>query len=106
MVDDLRVPDDLEDATTAGGVYAIMNDKVRLFTLGSVSRGIPYKQWTIPLPDIVPENYGFYPDADVIAFVELLRLMCVCIRPSKPSLRAHSDVPQRCGDRHLSEDFV
>ena len=76
---DLRAPDDTEDAKTAGGIYAIAKDQVRLFTLGSVSRGIPYKEWVIPhpIPINTQENYGFYPGADIIAFVELPKLMCV-----------------------------
>ena len=87
----LRAPSCFEDAKVVGGVYAILNDKVRLFTLGSVSRGIPYKEWAIPLPVTAPHDYGFYPDADIIAFVELLEDPCV-YSSSKYSLRAHSDV--------------
>ena len=32
-----------------GGVYAIASDSVRLFAPGSVSRGVPYKEWEIPV---------------------------------------------------------
>ena len=87
----LRAPRKYQDTKVVGGVYAILKDKVRLFTLGSVSRGIPYKEWAIPLPVTAPQAYGFYPDADVIAFVELLEDPCVYLS-SKSSLRAHSDV--------------
>ena len=59
--------------STAGGVYAIIKDPVRLFTLGSVSRGIPQKEWEIPLPVANPAGYGFYIGANVIAFVEMRR---------------------------------
>jgi hypothetical protein len=70
MVKDLQIPD-VDEAKVAGDVYAIVNDRVRLFTPGSVSRGIPYKDWAIPLPAASLENSGFYPGADIIAFVEL-----------------------------------
>ena len=54
----------------SGGAYVIVNDSIRLFTLGSASRGIPPKEWEIPLPFTYPSGYGFYPGANVIAFVE------------------------------------
>ncbi|KAF9653285.1 hypothetical protein BDM02DRAFT_3265533 [Thelephora ganbajun] len=53
-----------------GGVYAIVKESVRLFSLGSASWRIPYKEWEIPLPGIHPRSYDFYPGADVIAFLE------------------------------------
>ena len=70
--------EDLDENYTraAGGVYAIIKDPVRLFTLGSVSRGIPQKEWEIPLPVANPAGYGFYPGANVIAFVEMRRAAC------------------------------
>jgi len=89
-VDDLQVPYDWMDAEAAGGVYAILKDEVRLFTLGSVSRGIPYKEWAIPLPVITLHSYGFYPGADIIAFLKLSEVLCV-YSSSKSWLRAHPD---------------
>jgi hypothetical protein len=62
---------------TSGGVYAIMQDSVRMFTLGSALRGTPYKEWEIPLPIAGPVDFAFYPGADAIAFVERRNLMCV-----------------------------
>jgi len=87
-VDNLRIPNDIRDTEAAGGVYAIVMDQVRLFTLGSASRGIPYKEWTIPLPVTEPESYGFYPGADIIAFIKVSRWTCV-YSSSKSSLRTH-----------------
>ena len=57
-VDGLRTPNDWVHAKTAGGVYAILKDpvEVRLFTLGSVSGGIPHREWAIPLPVTTPHN--------------------------------------------------
>ena len=54
---------------SAGDVYAILDDSVRLFTLGSASRGIPFKEWRIPLPVGAVDDYCFHPGADVIAFL-------------------------------------
>lgn len=70
-VADVQIPDDVDGTYCAGGVYGIMNDSVRLFRLGSVSRGIPFEEWEIPCPQVAIENYAFCPGADVIAFAEL-----------------------------------
>ena len=77
-VDNLPIPDDNPISRAVGGVYAIAAESVRLFIPGSASRGIPHKEWKIPLPDIGWECYGFYPDADVIAFITIQETMtCV-----------------------------
>jgi hypothetical protein len=61
-----------EKNKAAGGVYVnVKDDLVRLFALSSTSRGIPRKQWEIPLPVADPWGYCFHPDADVIAFFKL-----------------------------------
>ena len=57
-------------ARTTGGVHAVINGSVWLFSLGSASRGIPYKQWKIPSPIDNPIAYSIYPGANLIAFVE------------------------------------
>ena len=57
---------------TVGGIHAVVGGgSAQLFALGSASRGIPYKQWEIPLPVVGPFGYGFFPHADVFAVVEL-----------------------------------
>ena len=43
---------------------------IRLFTLGSASRGIPHKEWQTPLALTNPRDYDFCLDADVIVFPE------------------------------------
>ena len=69
VVDDIR-PDYSSTMKTNGGIHAIPeNDSVRLFALGSASRGIPYKQWEIPLP-FDEYSYDFCPRADLFAVVE------------------------------------
>ena len=73
----LRAPDNYQNAKVVDGVHAILKNEVRLFTLGSVSRGIPCKEWAMPLPVTAPQGYGFCPDADIISFVELLKESCV-----------------------------
>ena len=60
-----------------GGVRTLpiaTNHSIRLLILGSTSRGIPRKKWEIPIPTAVLPTYCFYPGADVIAFIELLRV--------------------------------
>ena len=66
-----------------GGVYVIIKESVRLFAPGSALRGIPHKEWEIPLPILDPTNFCFYPDADVIAFTKLQEAMCVLFRMNK-----------------------
>ena len=56
-----------------GGVYGMVEDSIRLFTLGSASRGIPCKEWEISSPVNDVEGYCFYPGADVIAFLDVLQ---------------------------------
>jgi len=73
----LRFKDDIERIKVVGGVIAVVDESVRLFTLGSPSRMIPYKEWEVPLPIPAPKDYGFYPGADVIAFFELQEEMYV-----------------------------
>lgn len=51
-----------------GGVYATIQDSVKLLSFGSISRRIPVDEWEIPLPIVDPTNFCFYPVADVIAF--------------------------------------
>lgn len=69
---DRKWPEYVELEKPVGGVYPIVNgSSIRLFTMGSASRGIPHKEWEIPLPVVDLACYGFYPGADVIAFVEL-----------------------------------
>ncbi|KAF9643426.1 hypothetical protein BDM02DRAFT_1471703 [Thelephora ganbajun] len=72
-VDNLRSNHD-SYSRAGGGVYAIVEDSVQLFSLGSASRRIPYKEWEITLPttNSISRVYGFCPSADVITFIELL----------------------------------
>lgn len=66
---------DANPARMAGGICAIVRDgSVRLFTPGPASRGIPHKEWKIP---VIPLDYCFYPCADVIAFLVLQELRFV-----------------------------
>lgn len=42
-------------------------DSVQLFLLGSISRGVQFKEWEIPSPQVAIENYDFYPGTEIIA---------------------------------------
>jgi hypothetical protein len=64
-------------ARSGGGAFAIAKDSVQVFTLGSASRGIPHKEWEIPLPVTDLEDFCLYPGDDVIAFVEKQGVECV-----------------------------
>ena len=73
------LPEGDQDETTAGGVHAVtvFKESVRLFTLGSVSRGIPYEEWWIQPPYRESRIYAFYPGANVITFVGLAEVQSV-----------------------------
>ena len=87
---DFLQPDKGYSLRTTGGVHAVVKDSVRLFIPGSPTRGIPYKEWEIPLPTANPIGYCFYPGADIIAFVELR----MYVQQSQgQSIRAHPDLP-------------
>ena len=77
VVDHLR--EDYDSGRAVGGVHAIVDsNSVLLLALGSASRGIPYKQWEIPLPVTDPADYGFCPRVNVFAVVELQDVRYVC----------------------------
>ena len=76
-VEDARINDDADNIKVAGSGIAIMNETIRLFTLGSSSRRIPHNEWEIPRPTVEPGDYGFYPGADIIAFAELHKVTYV-----------------------------
>ena len=64
--------------TSASGIHVIVkNDLVQLFTLGSALRGIPHKEWEIPLLDADPGDYDFDSSADVITFIGLQGMVYV-----------------------------
>ena len=65
-------PDQTEFEYSAGGVYPnVDGSSLRLFTMGPTSRGVPQKEWEIPLPVVNLAGYGLCPEDDVIAFVDL-----------------------------------
>ena len=56
------------EAIAVSGVHGLWwEDRVRFFTLGSISRGIPRREWDIPLKDIETFAFTFYPRANVVA---------------------------------------
>ena len=85
---------------SAGDVYAILEESVRLFTLGSPSRGIPFKEWKIPLPVDDVDDYCLYPGADVIAFLIVQEYTCVT-EPQRLSQHAHYDTIEIFGSKFI-----
>lgn len=57
----------------SGNVFAVSGVSIRLFTLGSASRGMPHREWEIQLPLATQADYNFDPCGDVIAFVGRFR---------------------------------
>ena len=66
----LDVPN-IRDATAVNGTYGILwGDSAKFFILGSASRGIPGKEWDVPLKHFEATGFTFYPQANVMAIVE------------------------------------
>jgi hypothetical protein len=79
-----------------GGVHTITEGQsVRLFTLGSASRGIPPKEWKLLAP-VDTRNYRIFPGADVIAFGELQGVVCVHLS-LESAFCAHANTIVMCG---------
>ena len=58
-------------ALVVGGTFGILGENLAKFiTLGSISRGIPSKEWDFPFKDLEAFNFSFYPRANVLAIVE------------------------------------
>lgn len=61
-------PDRDLDMVVVGGVYGLYHeDRVKFFVLGSISRGIPRREWEIPAKEIKALAFTFYPQANVVA---------------------------------------
>jgi len=61
----------VQEAIAVNGTYGILwRNLVRFFTLGSVSLGIPRREWGIPLQHVEASTFTFYPQANIMAFVE------------------------------------
>lgn len=66
----LRVQD-IQEAIAVSGTYGILwKNSIKFFTLGSVSRGIPGREWDIPLEGLKAKIFTFYPQANIVAVVE------------------------------------
>jgi len=56
-----------------GGTCGFLGeDSVKFFTLGSVSRGVPGREWDVPLKDYTGHVFAFYPRANIMAVAEEL----------------------------------
>ena len=58
--------------TSGSGVYGFVAGPqkfIQFVTLESVSRGIPRREWKLPLPEFVFSGFGINPQADVLAVV-------------------------------------
>ena len=54
------------------GTYGFLRgNAIKFFTPGAVSRGIPGKEWDIPVKGFEACIFTFYPQADVVAVAEV-----------------------------------
>ena len=61
----------IQEAIPVGGTYGILwRNSVGFLTLGSVSLGIPRREWGIPLQHVEASTFTFYPQANIMAIVE------------------------------------
>jgi len=60
------------EAIAVCGTYGISwNNSIKFFTLGSVSRGIPWKEWDVFLGGIKVHTFAFHPQANILAVAEV-----------------------------------
>jgi len=58
----------VQDVIAIGGTYGLLwEDSVKFFTLGSVLRGVPRREWDVPLKDSTGYVFAFYPRANIMA---------------------------------------
>ena len=63
----------IQDALAVSGTCGILwRDSVRFFNLGSGSRGIPRREWSILLKHVEASTFTFYPQANIMAIVEVV----------------------------------
>lgn len=56
------------DVVAVSGVHGLRHEnRVKFFVLGSVSRGIPEREWEISVEGMKARAFTFYPQADVMA---------------------------------------
>ena len=61
-----------EAVNVVGGTVGILlEDSVKFITLGSILRGIPRKEWDIPLGDFESFYFAFCPRTDLLVIVEV-----------------------------------
>ena len=61
----------IREALAVNGTYGILlRDFVRFLTLGSVSLGIPRREWGISLQQAEASTFTFYPQANIMAVIE------------------------------------
>jgi len=59
------------DIIAIGGTYGLLGkDYVKFFILGSVSRGVPGREWDVPLKNYTGYVFAFYPRANIMAVAE------------------------------------
>ena len=62
---------DIREGVAVSGVYGLLwKNSVKFFTLGSVSRGIPGREWDISFKHLEAKTFTFYPQANIMAIVE------------------------------------
>lgn len=58
-------------AIAVNGTYGFLwKDSVGFLTLGSVSLGIPRREWGISLKHVEASTFTFYPQANIMTVVE------------------------------------
>jgi len=61
----------MHEVVAVCGTYGLSGENsIKFFTLGSVSRGIPWKEWDIFLEGLEAKAFTFYPQANIVAVAE------------------------------------
>ena len=61
----------IRQINVVSGTYGFLwGNAIKFFTSGAISRGIPGKEWDIPVKGFEAVIFTFYPQANVVAVVE------------------------------------
>lgn len=73
--EDFQPPRHISTEVVSGTLGILWKHSAKFFTLGSISRGIPKKEWNISFEHLEACRFTFYPQANVLAITEQEELM-------------------------------
>ena len=73
--DDFQPPGHISFDIVSGTLGILWKHSAKFFVLGSISRGIPRREWNISLDHLNAYHFTSHPQANVLAIIERRELM-------------------------------